>query len=314
VGNILGISFSSDKIRFTELTGDNASAKLENLETVSVDFDFEDEIAGYKSNQKVLTNISNEISSYINRRKQTFLKTGVAISTSQAFMMTLPVDYSEGTESINTKIYWELSNYFPDNYNEFIINTYKLNRFMPSSKCDEFLIIAVLKNTTEFIKRIFKICGIELAIIDIDHFASENTLRFNYPANIETSGIMLIGLKKGRVDYGYIKNKKYTHYAYSKYYSEVEFNLNLVKKLNSLLDSGIVDDKLKEIFIYGEELKPDTVEILKKNHDLCVTPINPFESINAQTVFLKNEELRKEAYRYSSSCGVALRCLQKVNS
>lgn len=311
MGSVLGISFSSDKIRFTELSGDNPMPKLENLETIRIDFDFENELAGFKSNQKVLTNISNEISNYIYKRKLTFRKTGLAISTSQAFMMTLPIDYSEGSESMNTKIYWELSNYFPDNYKEFVINTYRLNRFMPSSKSDEFLVIAVLKNTIEFIRRIFKICNIELSVIDIDHFASENSLRASYPARLDTSGIVLIGIKKGRVDYGYIKNKKYTHYTYTRYYSEVEFNLNLVKKLNSLLESGILENNENDIFIYGEEIRSDTLEVLKTIPGFNVIPVNPFECINAQTLFLKNDELRKETYRYTSSTGVALRCLAK---
>lgn len=305
----LGIGFSGNSIYFTELLGDEKTTRVDNIESVKVDFNFEDELGKYKSSQKDLTNISGEISTYISKRNLNIGKAGLTISSSQAFMLTLPVDYSEGKQSINSKIYWELSNYFPDNYNDFLINTYRLNNVLPCKNSDDFLVIAVQKNTVEFIKRIFKICALELSVIDIDHFSAENSIRRNYDSKLSGKNVLLVGLKQGRVDYGYIVNRKYKYYTHSRYYHDTEFNLSLVRKLSSIINSEPVMKRLDSIYIYGDNIDYDTLDALGKKGftDICV--INPFENINASEVFLKNSELRKNTYRYSASCGIALRNL-----
>lgn len=303
----LGIGFSGNTIYFTELLGDSKTTRVDHIESVKVDFNFEDELGKYKSSQKDLTNISGEISTYITKRNLDINKAGLTISSSQAFMVTLPIDYSEGKQSINSKIYWELSNYFPDNYNDFLINTYRLNNVLPCKNSDDFLVIAVQKNTVEFIKRIFKICALELSVIDIDHFSAESSIRKNYESKLKGKNILLVGLKKGRVDYGYIQDSKYKYYTHSKYYNDTEFNLSLTRKLSSIINSDPVMKRLDAIYMYGDEIKDDTIESVEKLGYAGITIINPFENISASDIFLKNDSLRKISYKYSASCGIALR-------
>jgi len=305
----LGVSFSSNRINYTELVLDTGIPVLEHVESSDVDFDFESDLSVYKSNQKALTNVSDEIQKYFNKRNLNYSSVSLSIGTSQAFLITLPIDYSDGRQSINSKIYWELSNYFPDNYDDFIVNTYRMNSVMPSGKTDDYLIIAVLKNTLEFVKRIFKLCSVELSLVDIDHFSAEQIFRKNYPNEISDENVMLIGLKEGRIDYGLISNGKYSSYSYSKYKSEPEFNLSLVRKLNSLLGEKLSKYNIRRIFLYGDRVPDETVESLKKIPGLYSSVLNPFENINAASVFLKDEELRKTSYRYAASCGVAYRSL-----
>ena len=305
----LGIGFSGNRIYFTELTGTESNPKVDHIESVIVDFDVEDELGKYKSSQKDLTNISSEISTYITKRNLNISKAALTISTAQAFTLILPVDYSEGKQSINSKIYWELSNYFPDNYNDFLVNTYRLNNVLPCKNSDDLLVIAVQKNTVEFIKRIFKICSLELSLIDIDHFSAENAVRINYDESISGKNILLVGLKHGRIDYGYIENRKYKFFTHSKYYSENEFNLSLTRKLSSVISSEPILGRVDEIYLYGDEIKDDTLESLEKQGLAALKVINPFENISASDVFLKNDKLRKISYKYSASCGIALRNL-----
>jgi Tfp pilus assembly PilM family ATPase len=304
----LGISFSSNQICFTELSAESGKIKLDNAESVLVDFDFEDEFYKHKSSQKDLSSISGEIQNYLSRRNFAEADIALTIGTSQAFLITVPLDYSEGRQSINSKIYWELSNYFPDNYNDYVINTYRLNSILPCRHSDEFLIIAVSKNSLEFVKRIFKICNLNLKLVDIDHFAAEHSLRKSYMDNISGANILMVGLRNGRVDYGYLTDRKYKYYSYSKYSSEPEFNLSLVRKINSLLSSEKFSGGVDAIYLYGDEIKEDTVNALSKIESKLEI-LNPFENISASDLFLKNESLRKSYYKFASSCGVALRIL-----
>jgi hypothetical protein len=305
----LGISFSSDKIYFTELVSDAGIPVLDFIDSAGTNFNFEEDLSQYKSNQKVLTNISGDIQNYLSKRNLNYKSVSAAIGTSQAFILTVPVDKSDGRNSINSKIYWELSNYFPDNYNDFIVNTYRLSAFMPSGDTDEFLIIAVLKSTLEFVKRIFKLCNIELQLVDIDHFAAENIFRKNYPDEIEDKNLLLIGLKSARIDFGVISDKKYSFYTYSRYNTDIELNLSLVRKLNSLLGERLSKLNIHDVILYGDDIKPDTIDALKKIPGVKPVVMNPFENINSSALFLKDEALRKKSYLYAPSCGVAYRGL-----
>lgn len=310
----LGVSFSSNYIYFTELTEDAGKVVLDHVETVKVDFDFEEDLSKLKSNNKALTNISQEIQKYLNLRKKQFTKISLTIGTSQAFMLITPLDISEGKKSLSTKIYWELSNYFPETYNDYVVNTYRLNSVMPCSKTDEFLLIAVLKNTIEFVKRIFRLCNLNLSIIDIDHFAAEHILRKNRLKNIENKNIILLGLKKGRFDFGLIESKKYKFYSYTKYNSSPEYNLALIRKLNYILNSAYVHHPVDVLILYGDEIRDDTIDALKKNNgQYDIEILNPFENIMSSAEFLKNEDLRKSVYKYSAGCGVAMRSI-RLNS
>lgn len=303
----LGIGFSGSSIYFTEIADSNGSLKVENIESVKVDFNFEDDLGKYKSSQKDLTNISSEIRTYLSKRSLDIARAALTISASQAFTITLPVDYSEGRQSINSKIYWELSNYYPENYNDFLINTYRLGNVLPCKNSDEFLVIAVTKNTVEFAKRIFKICSLDLSVIDIDHFSAENSLRVNFGEKLKGKNILLVGLKNGRIDYGFIENMKYKYFTHSRYYHETEFNLSLTRKIKSMYSAFPVYNRLDAVVFYGDEIKDDTIEAVKKMNIADVSVLNPFDNISSSDIFLKNDNLRKTSYRYSASCGVALR-------
>jgi Tfp pilus assembly PilM family ATPase len=305
----LGISFYSNRICFVELFKEADIISLNNAESVEVELSFEDDLSKMKSNQKALTNISGEIYKYISKRNYSYDKTAVTIGTSQAFLNILPLDYSEGKQALNSKIYWELSNFFPDTYNDYIINTYRLNSVMPCINTDEFLIIAVLKNAMEFVKRLFKLCNLNLDLVDIDHFSAEHALRFNYNEAISKRNILLVGLRSGRIDYGYIENKKYKYYCYSKYSSGPEFNLSLVRKVNSLMNGILLKQAPDTIYLYGDIIRDDTLESLIKNTRVRVEILNPFENINSSAMYLKNENLRKISYQYTPAAGAALRIL-----
>jgi hypothetical protein len=126
--------------------------------------------------------------------------------------------------------------------------------------------------------------------------------------NISGANILMVGLRNGRVDYGYLTDRKYKYYSYSKYSSEPEFNLSLVRKINSLLSSEKFSGGVDAIYLYGDEIKEDTVNALSKIESKLEI-LNPFENISASDLFLKNESLRKSYYKFASSCGVALRIL-----
>jgi Tfp pilus assembly PilM family ATPase len=176
---------------------------------------------------------------------------------------------------------------------------------------DEFLIIAVKKNTIEFIRRIFKVSNLNLSLVDIDHFSAEHSMRSSHAQKLRDKKVLLVGLKKNRIDYGYLDNKKYRFYAYSKYHSDAEFNLSLVRKLSALLQKAPLSGGVDAIYLYGEDIKEDTLDAVRKLDKAPIEVINPFEGVAASELFLKDEGLRKNSYKYAASCGVALRSISR---
>lgn len=311
MNKVLGISFSSSQICFSELAGANGGIALDNAETVQVDFNFEDELYRHKSSQKDLSSISGEIQNYMKRRNLHNAEIALTIGTSQAFLLTIPVDYSEGKQSLNSKIYWELSNYFPDDYGEFVINTYRLNSVMPCKDSDEFLLIAVPKNTLEFVRRIFKICSLNLSLVDIDHFAAEHAVRHSYVDTMTGSNVLMVGLRNGRVDYGYLCDRKYKYYSYSRYSSEPEFNLSLVRKINQLLTNEALRDGVDTIYLYGDDIKEDTIGAIEKMDKAELKVVNPFSNLSISQEPATDDTAGVLSYRYAASCGAALRIMSR---
>jgi hypothetical protein len=116
-------------------------------------------------------------------------------------------------------------------------------------------------------------------------------------------------LKSARIDFGVISDKKYSFYTYSRYNTDIELNLSLVRKLNSLLGERLSKLNIHDVILYGDDIKPDTIDALKKIPGVKPVVMNPFENINSSALFLKDEALRKKSYLYAPSCGVAYRGL-----
>jgi Tfp pilus assembly PilM family ATPase len=79
------------------------------------------------------------------------------------------------------------------------------------------------------------------------------------------------------------------------------------KKLNAIFETLPGNRGIEHIFLYGDEIKSDTVEAIKKLEKAPVEIMNPFYGINAAELLLNDEKLRKNAHKYSSACGAALR-------
>lgn len=138
----------------------------------------------------------------------------VLIDTSLTFLNVLPVDFSEDKKSIYAHILWELSNYFPDTYKDYIINYYRLHNNYLSENIDEILLIAVDKNKIEAIKNLCNGNGIRIRNIDIDQLAAEKCLKENYATEFENRNILLIGCKNNRLDYSFFLNGKLKYYDF----------------------------------------------------------------------------------------------------
>ena len=64
------------------------------------------------------------------------------------------------------------------------------------------------------------------------------------------------------------------------------------------------------IYIYGQDIQENTLDAIRKLGIAPVEIIDPTNGLDSAELLLKNENLRKTAYKYCSSTGAALRCLR----
>ena len=108
-----------------------------------------------------------------------------------------------------------------------------------------------------------------------------------------------------------IENRKYKNYMYCKYKSDVDFYLNMSKKLNSVFNIQTKKRGIDHIYLYGDDINNNTFEAIKKLEKAPVEIMNPFYGVSAAELLLNDDRLRKNAYKYSSACGAALRSFKQ---
>jgi Tfp pilus assembly PilM family ATPase len=267
--NTLSLSFNSDCIRLIELNPEKEIIFIDELE---YDLKLENDFAIYIDNEVVISSLAEKVESILEGKKNVS-KAGVLIETSQTFLNVIPVDFNEEKSQINLHILWELSNYYPDSYKNFNIKYYRLNNLHVDANIDEVLLIAVDKSRIEFIKKVCKQSGLDVKIIDIDHFAIEKCIKEIY-RNEQYSNYILIGCKKNRIDFSLLVSGKLKYYDFA-----IINNRNLKKVISSKLKlfySYFSDIDIKKVFIYGEDSCRQVKKYFEETGKLESEFINPF--------------------------------------
>jgi len=97
---------------------------------------------------------------------------------------------------------------------------------------------------------------------------------------------------------------------YSTYSSDIEFNLSIVKKLTSVFERQKKIPGVDAIYVYGHDIQENTIEAIRKLDIAPIEILDPTTGLDSAELLLKNDKLRKNAYKFSASTGAALRCLQ----
>ena len=295
------LSFSDEYIR---AIGVNDLNEIILMEEVSSIVDFGKDISYYKNNTTVLSETSQMIHSILNTDIARIKKVGVALDSAQAFLNIIPIDTNDDEKTINSQIMWEISNYFPETYNDFNIKYIKLNNHKYTQNIDDALLIAIDKFKIDFCRRVCSELKLNLKTVEVDHFAAEKILSDNYKDKVLTANVLLIGYKASRIDMSVVANGKIRYYEYVNK-DDNEYHERFASALKNLSVS-IPELNLKDVYIYGGDFSGNIDERFQEIFkNVSTTVIDPFFKVKLSRELLSEKSADRNLHRFTPLCGLA---------
>ena len=303
----LAVGFSGNSIRLAAISEEKKLTYISELET---DFDFDREIPNHFNDQHLINELSSVIAEKIKKVPDIDSHgLSVLINTAQTFCTVIPLDMDGEEQIVSSNILWDLSMYFPEEYENFNVNYFRMGKVYDHDSIYKILILAVDKNVINFYRSIFSEFDVNIEIFDTDHFAMGKYINEFY-FNKLNEPYAIFGLKPSRIDISVYDKDELKHYSYTST-GELDFKRELDKELNSLETCGCFNE-IKSIFIYGESLLESVKDYLvKKYPDKEIVLLDPFDnfSIEDGVVDSPEEELLKfsSASRFAPLFGIALK-------
>jgi len=269
----ISIEFSENFLRVLKI---NDSREIIFKDEIGLGFNINDILNFKKSRNEITSLFSEKINETKIFENSEDYSVCVLMETSQIFLNVFPVDFHEDKNNINSHILWELSNYYPETYKDFIIKYYRLNNNYLNEYIDEVLLIAIDKNKFDIMQSLCNGNGIKIKNIDIDQFASEKCIKEIYSEEFKSKNILLIGNKNNRLDFSLIANEKIKYYDFSNTNKHNQKSVAL-QQIN-YFQNIFIEINFDRIFLYGDE---STIELMnfineeKNNYNVkLLNPVN----------------------------------------
>ena len=254
----LAIGFSGNSIRFAAINDDKKLTHISELET---DFDFDNEIPDHHGDEHLISELASIICDNLKKIDDiSFTSVNLVLNTMQMFSNVMPLEVAEDEQVTSSNILWDTSIYYPDDYENFNINFYRLNKLNEDDSDNTYtvLVLGIDRNIINFFRRIFDECGLKINIFDCDHSAVSGLIESD-------EQYILLGLKPGRIDMSINDREDIKYFDYS-YTGSFDFKRELDKQLASL-EINESFERAKEIYIYGESLLESVKEYLEQKYE-----------------------------------------------
>ena len=223
----------------------------------------------------------------------------ISLDTSMLFLNSMPIDQGLTRSEINDRVKWELSQYFPGvNSGDFITDVHILTEHA-NDPYNEALSVSVRRHDAATVQKAAAAVGMELAIVDADHFAADTALRINYPDTYRKY-IALIGVKENRLDISLMRNGSLESYRYL----IVQSNQEIIEGIASLARKT---PGIYSITVYGPYLDRDLLTQIRRGSPILVEALNPLRHVNVSDNLRLADHLTVPSYRFAAAVGVALR-------
>jgi Tfp pilus assembly PilM family ATPase len=223
----------------------------------------------------------------------------IAFDSSRLFINTIPIEEGISRLERNEHIRWELSQYFPDSRpGDFITDVQPMtdNRV---EKWVKTLSVSVRKSESDLLQGVLMDMGLDLHIIDVDHFSADAALRHNYP-DTERKYMALAGIKENRLDISLLRNGVLEQYRYH----QISSNSEIVEAIATLSRET---RGLYSVTAYGTDLDMDLLVLIRRGSILLVEAMNPLRHVRVADSLRLSDHLTVPSYRFAAAIGVALR-------
>ncbi len=226
-------------------------------------------------------------------------RASIALDTAALHLAMIPMEEGLTRAEITEHITWELSQYYPDlSAKEFISDVHPLSR-PEIERWREVLSVSVRRTHASAVQKALAAVGLELHILDVDHFAADTAMRLNYP-DAYRKFVALVGVKENRLDVSLIRNGSLESYSYTLVRSNKEI-------IDSIANLPQVAKGIFSITVYGPYLDRDLLTQIRRASKLLVEAMNPLRHVTISDSLRVADHLSMPSYRFAAAVGAALR-------
>ena len=292
---IVGLSISGGGIQAVEIDRSGPTMTL-----LSID-EWENTLpaAPANGNEEGLLEFQKLFGRFMRENRVRAGRISISLDTSMLFLNSMPIDQGLTRSEINDHVKWELSQYFPETpATDFITDVHILTG-RANDPYTEALSVSVRRHDALTIQKAASAAGMELAIVDADHFAADTALRINYPDTYRKY-IALVGVKEDRLDISLMRNGSLESYRYI----IVQSNQEIIQGIAALARKT---PGIYSMTVYGPYLDRDLLTQIRRGSPILVEALNPLRHVNVSETLRLAEHLTVPSYRFAAAVGVALR-------
>lgn len=291
---ILGLSLGDRSVQAVEIEQEGNSNTLTAIDEWENTFTAND-----AANGESLDRFVEFLGAFMKVNRAKAKKASVALDTVQLVLNSIPMEDTLSRVELNEHINWEISQYHPNVASkEFITDVHVLTQH-PDDHWNEVLSVSVKRKDAYRVQQALARLGLDLHILDVDHFSADTALRMNYP-DTNRKYLALVGIKENRLDISLIKNGNMESYSYC----VVQSNKEIVDQIAALAR----DTKgMHSVTVYGTYLDKDLLVQIRRASALLVEALNPLRHVKVADSLRLADNLSLPSYRFASAVGVALR-------
>ncbi len=289
--SVLGLSFSDKSVQAVEIEQEGNSNTLTAID------EWENTIA--EEHGQGIDKFVEYLRAFIKVNRVKAKRVSLALDTSRLVLNTIPMEDDLSRIELNEQVNWELSQYHPDvATKEFITDVHILTQH-PEDHWNEILSVSVKRRDAYTVQSAIAKLGLDLHILDVDHFSADTALRTNYP-DTNRKYLALVGIKENRLDVSLIKNGNMESYGYYVVHS----NNEIIDQIATLARES---KGIYSITVYGSYLDKDLLVQIRRASALLVEALNPLRHVKVADSLRLADHLSVPSYRFASAVGVALR-------
>jgi Tfp pilus assembly PilM family ATPase len=291
--SVIGLSLSDKSVQAVEIEQEGNSNTLTAID------EWENSLTIEEDPAKAEADFVGSLSAFVKTGRLKARKVSVALDSAQLVLNSFPMQDGVSRIELNEHINWELGQYYPGvPSNEFITDVHTLTQ-NATEQWNEVLSVSVRRRDAYQVQSIASKLGLELHIVDVDHFSADTALRLNYP-DTNRKYLALVGIKENRLDISLIKNGNMESYSYC----IVQTNKEIVDHIATLAQEtrGIYS-----ITVYGPHLDKDLLVLIRRASTMLIEALNPLRHVKVADTLRLGDHMTAPSYRYAAAVGVALR-------
>ncbi len=304
---LLGVSFYRGMIQVAELEH-GKQPTLTSLAEGEAAFDLASAGTELSADHPQLPAFVDSLRGVLKQAKVSSSSISFALPPESMFINTIPVDNSLKGNELSSYLQWELQQYYPSaKPKEFITDSHALPVKMVGAK--QSFTVSVRRGVVAFLQKVASEIQMQMAIVDIDHFSTEKTLRTNYP-EIAAHTVGLFGVRNGALDASLVQSYQMIDYRPYAVTSTEEIHsavLNYLKYLKKR--DGIA--KPEALILHGMDVPRDMLKSLHEESGIQAIPFNALRKLPTSDKI--KSAFGKVSFRFTAAIGLALRNLINEN-